>query len=94
MVQTSTKRGQIMAVAKLTIQQWGNSLAVRIPASIARAKHFRVGQEVEMTTEEIGVSVKPADPRSMSLAQRLEGFDRARFGGDMEDSGNVGAEVF
>jgi antitoxin MazE len=53
-----------------------------------------VGQEVEMTTEEIGVSVKPADPRSMPLAQRLEGFDRARFGGDMEDSGNVGAEVF
>lgn len=26
--------------ATLTIQQWGNSLAVRIPAAVARSAHF------------------------------------------------------
>jgi antitoxin MazE len=33
--------------ATLTIQQWGNSLAVRIPAPVARSAHFEVGLEVE-----------------------------------------------
>jgi len=28
--------------ATLTVQQWGNSLAVRIPAAIARAAHYVV----------------------------------------------------
>ncbi len=33
---------------KLTVQQWGNSLAVRIPAAVARTAHFTVGQPVEI----------------------------------------------
>jgi antitoxin MazE len=32
--------------ARLTIQQWGNSLAVRIPAVVARSAHFEAGQEI------------------------------------------------
>jgi hypothetical protein len=34
-------RSDIMTkTATLTIQRWGNSLAVRIPAAVARAAHF------------------------------------------------------
>jgi antitoxin component of MazEF toxin-antitoxin module len=35
--------------AVLTLQQWGNSLAVRIPAALARSAHFSVGQPVELS---------------------------------------------
>lgn len=79
--------------ATLTIQQWGNSLAVRIPSAVARSAHFKVGQEVEVTTQEVGVSVKPVGPRKLTLAEKLERFDAVKHGGEAMASGRVGAEV-
>jgi antitoxin MazE len=80
--------------ARLTIQQWGNSLAVRIPAAVARSAHFEVGQEVEVASQEIGVTVKPVGPRKLTLAERLEQFDPATHGGEVMATGRVGAEIF
>jgi antitoxin MazE len=78
--------------ATLTIQQWGNSLAVRIPAA-ARSAHFEVGQKVEVTTEEIGVSIKPVGARKVSLAEKLAQFDPAKHGGEAIETFPVGVEV-
>jgi len=39
--------------ATLTVQQWGNSLAVRIPAAVARTARFRVGQPVEVSAQDL-----------------------------------------
>jgi antitoxin MazE len=44
--------------ATLTLQQWGNSLAVRIPAAIARSARFKVGQPVEVSAQDSNVLVK------------------------------------
>jgi len=41
--------------AKLTVQRWGNSLAVRIPAAVARSARFRVGQPVEVSVQDSNV---------------------------------------
>jgi len=79
--------------ATLTIQQWGNSLAVRLPAAVARSAHFEVGQEVEVTTQEVGVTVKPVGPRKLTLAEKLERFDPAKHGGEAMVTGPIGAEV-
>ena len=68
--------------ATLTIQQWGNSLAVRTLATVARSAHFEVGQKVEVTTEEIDVSVKPVGARKFTLAEKLAQFDPAKHGGE------------
>jgi antitoxin MazE len=38
--------------ATLTVKQWGNSLAVRIPAAVARSAPFRVGQPVEVSAQD------------------------------------------
>jgi antitoxin MazE len=43
--------------ATLTVQQWGNSLAVRIPAAIARKVQFVAGQPVELFIDDLGVVV-------------------------------------
>ncbi|NPT62270.1 AbrB/MazE/SpoVT family DNA-binding domain-containing protein [Paraburkholderia elongata] len=80
--------------ATLRIQQWGNSLAVRIPAAVARSAHFEVGQEVEVTTDEIGVTVKPVGPRKLTLAEKLAKFDPATHGGEAMATDRIGAEVF
>lgn len=38
--------------ATLTLQQWGNSLAVRIPAAVARSARLKVGQPVEVSAQD------------------------------------------
>jgi antitoxin MazE len=80
--------------AKLTIQQWGNSLAVRIPAAVARSAHFAVGQPVEVTVEDHGVVVKPVGEPKLSLAQKLALFDAVKHGGEAMATSRVGVEVF
>lgn len=80
--------------AKLTIQQWGNSLAVRIPAAIARRVRFVAGQPVEVSTDDFGVVVHRKGSPKLTLEQRLAAFDPTTHGGEVMASGRVGAEVF
>lgn len=81
-------------IAKLTIQQWGNSLAVRIPSAVARSARFAVGQPVEITVEDSCVVVKPVGTPKLTLAQKLAMFDPAKHGGEVMVTERVGAEVF
>lgn len=81
-------------IAKLTIQQWGNSLAVRIPSAVARSARFAVGQPVEVTVQDTGVVVKPIGEPKLTLAQKLALFDPTKHGGEVMATGRVGAEVF
>lgn len=76
----------------LTIQQWGNSLAVRIPASIAKSARFSVGQPVEMVLEESGITVRAVGEPKLSLAQKLAVFDPARHGGEVMATTPLGIE--
>lgn len=80
--------------AKLTIQQWGNSLAVRIPSAVARSARFTVGQPVEVSVEDSVVTVKPVGEPKLTLAQKLALFNPATHGGEAMATGRVGAEVF
>ncbi len=80
--------------ATLTVQQWGNSLAVRIPAALARKVHFVVGQPVEISTDDFGVVVHRKGSPKLTLKQRLAAFDPTQHGGEVMTSGHLGAEVF
>jgi len=79
--------------AKLSVQRWGNSLAVRIPASVARSAHLVQGQPVEISVSDEGVLVKRAGAPKMTLAQKLAAFDPGRHGGEAIASRPVGREV-
>jgi len=80
--------------ARLKVQQWGNSLAVRIPATVARSARFRVGQPVEVSAQEFNVLVKAIGEPRLTLAQRLAAFDPARHGGEVMATRAVGNEVW
>lgn len=80
--------------ANLTVQQWGNSLAVRIPAALARKVRFVAGQPVEVSTDDFGVVVHRKGSPKLSLDQRLAAFDPEKHGGEVIASGRIGAEVF
>jgi len=75
--------------AILTIQQWGNSLAVRIPANVARSAHLKVGQPIEVSAQDSNVLVRAIGEPKLSLAQKLTAFDPDRHGGEVMGTGRV-----
>lgn len=79
--------------ANLRIQRWGNSLAVRIPSSIARSAGFKAGQPVEVSVEDSVVTVSAAGQPSLTLEQKLALFDPERHGGEVMTPPRVGREV-
>lgn len=78
--------------ARLSLQRWGNSLAVRIPAAVARAARFGVGVPVELLVQHAGVLVRPVGPPRLTLVQKLAGFDPHHHGGEAVAVRPVGAE--
>lgn len=79
--------------ATLTVQRWGNSLAVRIPAAVARSARFRVGQPVEVSAQDSNILVKALGEPKLTLAQKLAAYDPALHGGETMATGPVGNEV-
>lgn len=78
----------------LTVQKWGNSLAVRIPAAIARSAHFHLGTLVELAVQDGGVFVRSTGEQKLSLEERLKIFDPQKHGGEVMASDQVGLEKF
>jgi len=54
-----------------TVQKWGNSLAVRIPWSVAKDTHLHQGSVVNITLAAGKIVVKPRRQRRYALAQLL-----------------------
>jgi antitoxin MazE len=79
--------------ATLTVQQWGNSLAVRIPAAVARSARFKVGQPVEVSAHDDNVLVRSIGTPKLTLAQKLAAFDPALHGGESMATKPIGREL-
>lgn len=78
--------------ATLTIQKWGNSLAVRIPADIARSAHFHLGTVVELDAYDGSLVVKTTARRKLTLNQRITAFDPKIHSGEAMATNPVGWE--
>ena len=79
--------------ATLTVQQWGNSLTVRIPAAVARTARFRVGQPVEVSAQDSNVLVRSIGEPKLTLKQKVAAFDPVLHGGEVMATAPVGKEV-
>jgi antitoxin MazE len=80
--------------ATLTLQQWGNSLTVRIPAAVARSARFKVGQLVEVSAQDSNVLVKSLGEARLTLAQKLAAYDPELHGSEVMVTTQVGTEAF
>ncbi|MBW3637925.1 MAG: AbrB/MazE/SpoVT family DNA-binding domain-containing protein [Armatimonadetes bacterium] len=47
-----------------TVQKWGNSLAVRIPKALASELHLQNGSEVELSSEDGALVLRPRAQRA------------------------------
>jgi antitoxin MazE len=88
-----TWRLTLEKTATLTLQRWGNSLAVRIPSSIARSVGFKIGQPVEVSAQDSAVRVAAAGEPRLTLQQKLARFDPERHGGEAMATSRAGNEV-
>lgn len=59
---------------KAAVRKWGNSAALRIPASLMRAVHLDVDEEVEVREESGRIVIEPVRQKSYHLAQLLRGI--------------------
>lgn len=80
--------------AEQTVQEWGNGLAVRLTAPIARAARLTRGVPITVEVVEGGIFLRVTGRPKSSLAQKLKSFDPAKHGGEaMAAASRVGAEV-
>ena len=82
-------------VVSSSIQEWGNGLAVRITAPLAKAAHVARGTPVTLEVVPDGFLVRVGGKPKLTLAQKLKAFDPVLHGGEaMVTSAPVGKEVF
>jgi antitoxin MazE len=59
---------------KTQIAKWGNSIAVRIPKTVAQAANLRLGDHLEMAVEDSGVVRMRKKEGKPSLKDLLHGI--------------------
>jgi antitoxin MazE len=65
----------------MLVSKWGNSLAVRLPASVVEALELREGDDIELIVADARELEVVRKPRRAELLQRLRSF-RGRLPAD------------
>jgi antitoxin MazE len=79
---------------KTRVQKWGNSLALRIPKSIAVEAGLRADAAVELSLVEGTLVVQPITPQPLTLADLLRGITDENLPGEWDTGPAVGKEVW
>lgn len=77
-----------------TVQKWGNSLALRIPSSVAKDVDLRPGAAVELAVEGGRIIIKPARKRKPALSQLLKGITNDNRHPEISWGGPMGREIW
>ena len=73
--------------------QWGNSIGVRIPRTIAKNKGIGVDTAVEVDETEDGVIIKPVGKKEYSLKELVKKITPQNRHGEVDFGRPVGKEV-
>jgi len=74
-------------------QKWGNSLAVRIPKSVARECGIEADTEVEITGDNETITIRPVKAR-YSLDDLLSGVTSENIHDEVDTGTPVGKEAW
>lgn len=76
------------------VRKWGNSLAVRIPRSVARDTHLMEGTAVVLTASRGKIVIEPYSQPRYSLAELLRGVAKRNLHPEIDTGEAVGREVW
>jgi antitoxin MazE len=79
---------------KTAIQQWGNSLAVRIPRAFAEQARVKKGTPVSVTVDKGRLVITPALSKGLSLKKLLTKVTPANLHPETDWGGPAGKEVW
>jgi antitoxin MazE len=75
------------------VQRWGNSLALRIPRSLAVQAKVAVGTAVDIAVERGRLVVRPVRQR-YRLSDLLKGIEERNIHAEIDSGSAVGREVW
>jgi len=79
---------------KVLVKKWGNSAAVRIPASIMKAAHLNLEQPVDVKEENGRIVIEPERRGIYSLEDLVDGITSANLHDPVETGPAVGREIW
>ena len=79
-------------IMKTTIQQWGNSLAVRIPKALAQETALGIGDEVNLRADDDRIVVERPQPKHYRLSDLLAAVTKTNRHAGVDCGAPVGRE--
>ncbi len=79
---------------RVAVRKWGNSLALRIPKSVAQDSRLELGAEVELTPERGRLIVTPIRRPAFTLEGLLAGVTATNRHREIRTGLAVGREVW
>jgi antitoxin MazE len=79
---------------RLRIEKWGNSLAVRLPQSLAAAAHLEEGSLVELTLVGGKLMICPIAGPELTLEELLAQVTEDNLHGEVDTGPTMGNEVW
>jgi antitoxin MazE len=79
---------------KATVKKWGNSAAVRIPASVMQAMHLDLDEVVEVREEAGRIVIEPVRQKTYDLDNLLKGITLKNRHEAVESGPPEGKEVW
>ncbi len=79
---------------KMTAQKWGNSLAIRVPKSVAQQVGLQEQDDLDIEVQDGNVVLKPNLRRVYRLEDLVKLITRKNVHGEVETGTSVGREVW
>jgi len=79
---------------KAKVKKWGNSAAVRIPASVMSATHLHLDGIVDVREEEGRIIIEPVRQKTYKLEDLLEGITSRNLHEEIDFGPPAGHEVW
>ena len=76
------------------VQQWGNSLALRIPKAFAVEANLHKGAIVDVSEEDGKIILTPVKKRKFTLEGLLSGVTKENIHGEISFGKRVGKEIW
>jgi antitoxin MazE len=79
---------------RATVKKWGNSAAVRIPASVMRAINIELDEVVDVREEDGRIVIEPVQQKQYDLDTLLKGITSKNQHRSVDFGAPVGKEVW
>lgn len=79
---------------RVVVRKWGNSAAVRIPATVMQAAHLDLDEAVDVRQESGRIVIEPLQHKEYNLLEFVERITPGNLHEELDFGGPIGKEVW